>query len=248
MRFYAPNRNVARHTAEKLVGRGEYVPNRLFNSFLKLTRPSPYLERNDRHGSIFVHVPRTGGTSVANALFEDGDRGHAPLYAYRAFDAERYRAYFKFAFVRNPYSRFVSSFHQVRDGAHNPKVQRWAEHYLSDITGFGEFAERIENDSLFRRVVLALDHFRPQWEFVTVGGNVEVDFLGKLERIEEDFRKVREELEISASLPKKNASSHGHYTDHYTEKSRRIVNRIYARDFRILGYDTSLSSEQAQRS
>lgn len=243
MRFFVPNKNVGRHITEKLVGQGEYVPSPLFNSVLRVTRSSPYLDRNDRHESIFVHVPRTGGTSIANALFEDGDRGHAPLYAYRAFDAERYRAYFKFAFVRNPYSRFVSSFHQVRDGAHNPKVQRWAEHYLSDITGFGEFVERMGNNSLFRRVVLALDHFRPQWEFVTVGGNVEVDFLGKFERIEEYFRKVREELEISASLPKKNTSSHGHYTNHYTEGSRRIVKRIYTRDFRVLGYDTSLSLE-----
>jgi hypothetical protein len=241
--YHLPNGNVLRHVAERFVGQGEYVPSKAFNAFLRATRSSPYLDRNGRLETIFVHVPRTAGTSIANALFEDGDRGHAPLYAYRAFDVERYRTFFKFAFVRNPYSRLVSAFHQVRESAHNPRVNRWADRYLSDLDGFAEFVGRLENNPSFRRVAMSLDHFRPQWELVTVGGEVGVDFLGKFERLEEDFRQVSKAIGVNASLPSKNSSSHDFYGEYYTKSEKMTVQRLYARDFRLFGYDASLPTE-----
>jgi len=204
---------------------------------MRATRSSPYRDRNDRWESIFVHVPRTAGTSIANALFEDGDCGHTPLYAYRAFDEARYRNYFKFAFVRNPFSRLVSAFHQNRENARNPRKKPWAAQYFSDLDGFIEFVERMGGNSSYRRVVMAHDHFRPQWEFVTVGGRVDLDFLGKFEDLEKDFQRISEELGANTSLPKKNSSSHANYEHYYTSKAKNIVEKLYKNDFRKLGYN-----------
>ena len=65
----------------------------------------------DEHRCIFIHIPRTGGGSVAEALFGGGGETHAPLSAMqRHFEQEEFQAYFKFTFVRNPWDRLVCVF------------------------------------------------------------------------------------------------------------------------------------------
>jgi hypothetical protein len=204
MRWHVPTLNVVRRSVERSLGGEGYSSNPLFHFFLRLSRPNPYLRRNRKHKCIFIHIPRTAGTSIANALFDDGDRGHTPAYAYRAFDPDRFTSYFKFAFVRNPYSRLVSSYHQVRRNAHNPRVSQWASKYLDNLNGFSDFLERLDENQSFRRIVLALDHFRPQHEFVTCDGELELDFIGRFENLNADFQNVASTLNLDASLPYKN--------------------------------------------
>lgn len=235
-----PNGNVCRRYFELFSGGCEYNVDSLLTLTVWATRSSPYREVNDEHEQIFVHVPRTGGTSIAEALFQKSVGGHTPLYAYRIFDPQRYDQYFKFAFVRNPYSRLVSAFHQVKHNANNPRTQRWSETYLGSVESFREFIKRLENDRAFRSTVTSMDHFRPQWEFITVNGNIGVDYLGKFEKIESDFGKVSNHLGIKCELPHKNKSSHNQYIKYYQGVNAGVVRHIYKKDFANLGYDLYL--------
>lgn len=236
MTIHFPNGNLVRRFAERLAGKNIYAPSTIFRGLLRATRPNPFREFNDRHCCIFVHVPRAAGTSVANALFEEGDRGHIPLYAYQSFDADRYQRYTKIAFVRNPYSRLVSAFHQVKFNAHNEKVQAWAERYLSDIDTFDVFLDRLHASLSFRLVVMSLAHFRPQWEFLMIDGEIAVDFLGRFETINRDFERLAEQLSVDARLGHMNRSDHDAYLSYYTESTSAIVRRIYQKDFALLDY------------
>jgi len=76
---------------------------------------------SDRHRCIFVHIQKTGGASIealllrsdpsAAASAQEGRR-HPPARAIAPIaGSERWRAYFKFAFVRNPWDRLVSWYH-----------------------------------------------------------------------------------------------------------------------------------------
>lgn len=69
----------------------------------------------DEMGCIFVHIPKAAGTSVAHGLFGRGV-GHKSIYEYRKIFGADFQEYFKFAVVRNPFSRVVSAYESLRRG------------------------------------------------------------------------------------------------------------------------------------
>jgi|SRR5215468_8444806 len=75
---------------------------------------------SDRHRFIFVHINKTGGTSIEKVFEPDADQTnvafkHARAAFYRREFPEQFRDYFKFAFVRNPWDWLVSRYHWSRD-------------------------------------------------------------------------------------------------------------------------------------
>ena len=57
---------------------------------------------------IFIHIPKTGGTSIENVLSQDKSKGsdHRLLHEYS--NCSDFDSYFKFAVVRNTYDRIWS--------------------------------------------------------------------------------------------------------------------------------------------
>ncbi|MCC5796454.1 MAG: sulfotransferase family 2 domain-containing protein [Methylophaga sp.] len=63
---------------------------------------------------IFIHVPKAAGTSLKTALnLSFRDAGHLPLTYYEHLHPEEYREFYKFAFVRNPWSRLLSAYNYM---------------------------------------------------------------------------------------------------------------------------------------
>jgi len=70
----------------------------------------------DKHKFIFIHVPRTGGTSVAQ-MWKQWDKKIKKHMTYRQCQSRfgrlhrnGYKSYFKFGFIRNPWERVNSLF------------------------------------------------------------------------------------------------------------------------------------------
>ena len=86
------------------------------------------------HQFVFVHIPKTGGTSVANALGSYGiqQQGkinfgsiyfkHASAYNLERMMGEEYEKYLRFTIVRNPWDWAVSNFH-YNGGLHRPFIE-----------------------------------------------------------------------------------------------------------------------------
>lgn len=85
--------------------------------------------------------------------------------------------------------------------------------------------------------------FAPQNLYVECKkNNKKVDFVGRYENLENDFKALARELGLPAgtSLPRRNQTSTRrkgrHYTEFYTKEARDIVAEIYADDIEMFGY------------
>ena len=189
----------------------------------------------DRLRCIYIHIPKTAGISINTALFGNYGGGHKDVKFYkRVFGPVTYRNYFSFTFVRNPYSRLYSAFKFLKKGGFAPDEKAWAEHNLG---AFGTF-EQFVNGWVDEKSIHTYNHFRPQFGFVCISGREpEVDFVGRLETINEDFDYICRVLGISNELPCLNKSNADDWTMYYTDEMYRKVYRIYREDFEIFGYD-----------
>lgn len=187
-----------------------------------------------QHNTLFVHVPKTAGTSMERAGWLGGG-GHHPVWWYAGVIAGLELA-FKFAFVRNPWDRFVSAFFHdpnVTHGKHSKQSFRDFVRFIAekDLSAPGPTYPNLTNWPLHH-------HFLPQWFFICKqDGSVGVDFLGRFERLREDWQLVCDRVGVSDSLPHLRPGGHLDYREYYDAETQDIVGTAYRRDVELLGYE-----------
>jgi len=190
---------------------------------------------------IFVHIPRTGGTAIEVALDLFGrhraeDRKmlfglykkrenedyhlstaylqHLSLQECKRFTSDKiYNEYFKFAFVRNPWERALSAY--LYQYTVNPRT-------------FKEFLQHA--DQVFHNI--------EQYKFIVDERNrIALNFLGRFETLEEDFKKVCGLIgHKPAVLLHVNTRRHAHYSIYYNKETKELIERRYKRDIEMFGY------------
>ena len=199
------------------------------------------------HKFIFVAIPKTGTHSVRQALrahmgprdieqvglfvnkrfpipeLAQLQHGHLSLEQVRPYlSPETFRACFKFAFVRNPFDRFVSycAFITREDGEFEREPRKVMHELITDPP---------------------LDHilFQPQHSFMTdPGGGLLTDFVGRVEDMQQSYDQICERIGIpTAQLDRVNSSSRTNYRDYYDAPLIEGVAKLYARDLELFGYD-----------
>ena len=68
-----------------------------------------YIDHNNK--LVFIHVARTGGSSIKTALNLHDNQYNEHHHLDSSYIPKECKDYFKFAFVRNPFDRFVSLYH-----------------------------------------------------------------------------------------------------------------------------------------
>jgi hypothetical protein len=135
--------------------------------------------------------------------------------------------YFTFAFVRDPYSHFLSTFFYLN------------KHRYKDTMTFSEYAKLQESTNYSSM---------SDWDFKGLfdrisddDGKVIVDFVGRMENMEKDWRYISEKCSLDGiELQHINYSMKGGIDDinrYYTSKEKEIVRKLYHRDFEEFGYD-----------
>ncbi len=211
-----------------------------------------------RRRFIFVHVPKTAGQSVAAAFRPYADHPEQYLanrllgslaiplnrclpYKYRRFrkhasagqlrrqlPSEVYDRYFKFAFVRNPWDRWVSLYHFMRQYPSNH------HHKLALGLTFEDFL-----------TTLAWQQKRQQTTFLTDGnGKLIVDYVGRFETLRADFTHICSVLMPAASLGHIHRSKHRDYRRYYNSRTAELVAEISREDIELFGYDFDGVSRQ----
>jgi Sulfotransferase family len=203
---------------------------------------------SDSHRAVFVHVPKTGGSTVDH-LF-DTELTDARRVLKRARHATYRRLlkqepelgdYWSCGFVRNPWARMVSWWSMGNDvfaraAEGRPKAMRNVEktHIWGRFEGY--------RDDFHKFVMEAPEEWprfgQPQVTWLLRPDKTLVDFVGKVENFVADVNVVRERLGLEPvpEQPRRNASSHGHYSDYYDDKTRQRVAELFARDIEAFDY------------
>lgn len=205
----------------------------------------------DQTRSIFIHIPKAAGVSVAKSLYGNLGGGHVPLADFRyVFSGKDFHSYFKFTFVRNPWDRLFSAYTFLQNGGFNEGDRQWAKQHLDGLDDFDDFVKRWVRPENIRKGM----HFIPQLDYLLLPGkaSLPLDFVGFFENIDDDFKLVSKALAMDVSLPHLNKGKHEgepRYLSAYSEESRDIVAQVYQQDIEALGYsfDNSRLPEQLAR-
>ncbi|KAB0491959.1 sulfotransferase family 2 domain-containing protein [Pseudomonas vancouverensis] len=190
----------------------------------------------EQRSCLFIHVPKCAGSSVCEAMFGDWRPGHLPLYWYEQQFPAQFAGSFKFTFVRDPLERAYSAYAFLKSntlGRRDHAAQQLVSHYRD----FDDFVGRwLHPETIHRQL-----HFAAQTDFLTDSmGRLALDFIGYQEHLARDFGLICQRLGLSAGLPHVNRTEQRHsepVRDFCSMRTRRLVRRVYQRDYEMLGYE-----------
>lgn len=206
---------------------------------LQLRKRTVLTEWNRRCNAVFVHIPKTAGTSMLDALGADVVFDtHAPALVYREADPDLFRRAYKFSVVRNPWDRFASSFHFMKSGTDWPMQQEWAKRHIGDLD-FEGFVRKLRNP-LFRQTILSERFFWPQSFWLTDRrGALIVDELLRFEELGDAIAAICVRLGVASPehLPVHRRSTRLDYRSLYRDDEMvQLVERLYSEDIQRFGY------------
>lgn len=195
---------------------------------LRMVRRAVSLRQRYFDDFVFIHINKTGGSSVEKALKLNFEHKTA-LEKIAELGRARWDKRFSFTFVRNPWEKVVSHYHY--------RVKTDQTNLASGRIGFGEWVKLTYGG----RHPSYYDHpkmFMPQLDWISdADGRILVDFVGRFERLEEDFKEICQRLGARAELPHLKSSGHGGYRQYYDEDTARIVAEWFRRDVDRFGYE-----------
>ncbi len=198
-----------------------------------------------RNQFVFLHPPRTGGTSVEEYLrpyteFPDqvtahGNLRHFPLRVYDEIFGESIKDFYKFSIIRNPWDRMVSYYFHL----------------------FGEYRE----EAFDQMLTLAGKHGKllkgafpregtPYFDFTSCSSwldscvKYKAEYI-KYENLQEDFNKVCDIIKVDkGELPWTNRTigkDRDHYSNYYNKKRKDIIAAAYADDINNFDYEYEIA-------
>lgn len=188
----------------------------------------------DNKKVIFLHVPKTGGTTIERlfdiARLHDSNPATNPTPQHltckmlrERIGDDKYESYYKFVFVRNPWSRILSSYFWRQTLPRKRPVL--------PFTKFIENVERVVDERLFYSQEFG-DHFIPQLEYTS-----DVDDVFRFENFEDGARQVASRLGLTVrKIPAKKAKHYDNYREFYNDHTRQVIARIYRDEIDEFGY------------
>ena len=173
-----------------------------------------------KHKFIFIHIPRTGGTSIENLLTKVDERDkHESLFSLeKKVDIS---SFFKFSLIRNPWditiSKYVAPYYSKINKLSNKSLLYFLENYFP--------APNEAGDSFH-------DYFDPE----------QMNFIGRFENRENDLNYISTQIGVNIDsnihhrkIQMRNKNKK-HYTEYYDDETKQIVAEKYAKDVEYFGY------------
>lgn len=171
---------------------------------------------------IFIHINKTGGTSIARALNLVLEH-KTSLQKITEVGQSKWNNSYTFAFVRNPWDKVVSHYHyriqtnQTGLGVEPIEFREWVH------LAYGQ-----QNPKYYDKPIM----FMPQSDWITdQDGSILVDFVGRFENINEDFESICRSIKRNdLCLPHVKSSKRGNYRDYYDQETAKIIEKWFSKD------------------
>ncbi|MCT8341113.1 hypothetical protein MG296_13690 [Flavobacteriaceae bacterium TK19130] len=201
----------------------------------KIIRPLQvhrYLHQvRDRKKPLFIHINRTGGTSIAHGL------GITAIHHTFSEYEKLYQRKFKepipldievYASIRNPFDKVASEYkyriktNQNAMGSHPISFEAWVQKAY------------VDKDPEYRdRNIM----FWPQLKWLEGSEAYTVKFL-HFERLQKEYLELSEKFG-GKDLPWKKKTDDTAYSSIYTEKAKNIVSKVFKSDLETFNYNYS---------
>jgi len=222
---------------------------------------------------IFIHIPKTGGGTIEKSLgiFGEDNNGslkvnydilygkdddkllqHFTLQNIKITKQNEFDKYRKISFVRNPYDRMVSEYlwrTQIYGKRQIEFKQYIFEEAIPRKNGENVFVKNFYKDE---NLVPLMDiHYLDQYKFlINKYGNIDIDFIGKFENLEEDFFKIFN-FKIAETKIHKSKSNYLYYLykkiipfllrkkayrRFYDNETKDLIGNEYAEDLKKFNY------------
>jgi hypothetical protein len=191
---------------------------------------------------VFIHIPKTAGNSVTRLLTEFAKEEepkspkiakHAKAQYVKAYlGDEKWEEYFKFSFVRNPWDLMVSSYHWWCKKAVNIKYHKKKADEILKMGSFDSFL-----DSKYGKNYIN-ERRGSYYDWLTdTEGNIMVDYVGKLETIEDDWKKI---CQLSGlphhEIVHVNKTKRKPYQEYYNKSTRELIENRFSWSIEKFGY------------
>ena len=190
-----------------------------------------------KYKCIFIHIPRCAGTSIEKSIIGkdwwhvEPTTKHILASTAKNLYTDYWDDYFKFSFVRNPWSRMVSMAKYPKE--YGPKI-------VKNKLNLINYKKLYPNGEIDPR--MKLNSKNPNSLKNSVYLNIidrHIDFIGHFENLQHDFEVVCNAIRFKGPLTREETSpfaKHKHYTEYYDEETKSIVAEKYAKDIEYFGY------------
>lgn len=177
---------------------------------------------------IFIRLHRVGGTSSAMAL--GVDKIHCTTKeAINCVGKDVWTVAYKFAFVRNPFSKAVSTYNHF---------SRYNRQHMKDVPiSFHDWINKVYGRNKDPEYYFSAHFFQSQSDWLKDhNGIISLDKIGKLENMENDFTEILNVLGFSSPIPHVNNSKKADYRTYYDNESYEVVKSWHQEDLDNFGY------------
>lgn len=172
------------------------------------------------------------------------------FYSHQYADKTYFDNFFKFIFIRNPYTRLVSAYLYLKDKLepYDNTIRGLKENpeYFTSFDTFIKNWKNVNNISFFHAFICQYDNV------IDFSNNCNFQYIGKIETLEYDLYNILSLLNCSNIVLNNEKVNNSIYDKHilsyYNEETFQFVNNFFKKDFEIFKYKMYDSFEEFKQS
>lgn len=193
------------------------------------------LRKGVRRNFIFIHINKTGGTSIINITGKPFRKHMTAKEVIASIGQQKWNAAYKFAVVRNPWDKMVSHYkHNIKT---KPSTMRIGGVTSREMISFNDWLACTLGPVKNRKYYNRPQHFLPQVEWLKDNhGEIKFDKIIRFESLASDYLQVADVLGLKVELPHLNSTERTSYRKFYTPETRKLVENWFKDDIELFGY------------